>query len=539
MDFLEIAKLSQTLEEETGRNEMIELVSDFLSRLPADELLPACYMLTNPPKTGVGWACVRDVLLRVTGAREEELFKAFSETGDLGEAAYRLFETRKIRVTTLESRPLTISEVWETMKRTAETPQATKKERLIEALYLRCSPLEAKLLTKILTGELRTGFKEGLLLPALSKTYSIPLETIRRAWAVGGPELTLGSLNREEQPMTNPFPFQPVLPMLAHTASSFEEIFDEHGGSTFLEFKLDGARVQIHSSTGKVSIFSRTGENIAQSMPEIVQEVRELGIGECILEGEVVALRDERPLPFQYLLKRFRRKHEVQRAVDETPLKLYLFDALFLNGSSLLDLPYEQRREKLEEIGGELLVPKKEVRNPEEAEEFFKLAIEKGHEGVIAKKPGSVYKPGQRVRDWLKLKRVLTLDLVIVGAEWGHGRRARWLSDYYLAALDRETGKFEIVGKTFKGLTDAELEQMTKRLKELQISSRGRTVFVKPEIVVEVSFNQVQESPKYAKGMALRFARIERIREDKKPEEASTLDEVRRIFSLTFKTGEN
>jgi DNA ligase-1 len=258
---------------------------------------------------------------------------------------------------------------------------------------------------------------------------------------------------------------------------------------------------------------------------------------EVILEGEVIAIDDlGYPIPFQHLMRRFRRVHAIEDAAERIPVKLYLFDILYLNGKSLISVSYMQRRQILAENAGEIPLATQMVTDEaEEAEQFLKEAIDAGHEGLMVKKIDSSYTPGIRGKRWLKIKPVLEpLDLVIVGAEYGYGRRHEWLSDYYLAVRDDKTGEFLTVGKTFKGLTDAEIIEMTKRLKELVVKEEHRRAVVIPKIVVEVIYNEIQRSPKYKCGMALRFARISRIREEKTPEEADTLERIKEIYEKQF-----
>jgi len=533
MEFSKLSELYEQLEKQRSKNEMIKLMSNFLKTLQPQEVKPVCLMLLGPT-LGVGWATIRDAILQVTGLRKNDLLEALNSTGDLGEASKTLFSKRRVRTVPLVESPLTISQVWKILEKIGSTPSLEHKRRLLEGLLNRCSPVEAKFLVKVLTGEMRAGFGEGLLRHALAKTYSLPEKELETACGFGtlpeiGDALSKGENIRSFVPRI----FHPISPMLAESAKDVEEALREHGGETSFELKLDGARVQVHVSGGKIAVFSRGRENVTQCMPEIVEQVQGLRIKEAVLEGEIIALKNGSPLPFQFLMRRFRRIKTEEAA--EIPLKLYLFDLLFLNGKWMLEEPYCSRREKLIEIANENVVEGKIISNAEDGRKFLERALSEGHEGVVAKMLQSRYLPGKREKSWLKIKPAFTLDLVIVAAEWGHGRRAKYLSDYYLAALDDRTGKFEVVGKTFKGLTNEELEEITKRLKQLQIGSKGRVVTVKPEIVVEVSFNQVQRSPKYPCGMALRFARIERIRDDKRPEEVDTLERLRNLLPSTLR----
>jgi len=332
--------------------------------------------------------------------------------------------------------------------------------------------------------------------------------------------------------------FRPVKLMLAQTSQTVDEALSEQGCKSAFEYKYDGARVQIHKQNGTVRVFSRRLTDVTESLPEIVETVRRnVKADSAIVEGEVVALDGAGyPIAFQHLMRRFKRVRDVAGMAQRIPLTLYLFDILYLDGDSLITLPYTQRRQILAEKAGEIPLSKQLVTEKvDKAEVFLREAIAAGHEGLMAKKLNSPYTPGNRGKKWLKIKTVLEpLDLVITAAEYGYGRRKGWLSDYYLAARDPEAGGFLVVGKTFKGLTDAEIIAMTKRLKESVTAEEGHRVVVMPKIVVEVAYNEVQRSPKYRSQMALRFARISRIRDDKTPEEADTIAKVRAIYEKQF-----
>ena len=333
--------------------------------------------------------------------------------------------------------------------------------------------------------------------------------------------------------------FNPMRPMLAEICDDVDELLKSIGKPMAFEYKFDGARVQIHMRDGLVKIFSRRLNEVTESIPDVVKQVRDgvKDVREIVLDGEVIAVdRGGRPLPFQELLRRFRRVKGVYEKVEEIPLKLQVFDILYLDGVELLDKPYEERWRILsEKVDPRLLAPRIITSNPKVVKDFLKRAIEEGHEGLMAKRLDSPYRPGRREKLWLKIKPAENLDLVIVAADWGYGRRTGWLSNYHLAAYNPETDDFEVVGKTFKGLTDEEFELMTKRLLQLKLSDDGYTVRVKPEIVVEVAYNEIQRSPKYRSGYALRFARITRIRSDKRPREADTIDKIRELYLKQFR----
>ncbi|MFQ6095270.1 MAG: ATP-dependent DNA ligase, partial [Candidatus Bathyarchaeia archaeon] len=389
---------------------------------------------------------------------------------------------------------------------------------------------------------MRTGFQEGLMEAAVSKAFNIALGTIQSATLLTGDIGEVAQICKKEGKegvLKIGFKiFKPLKPMLAQMAEDPEQALKEHGGRTAFEYKLDGARIQIHKLNDKVRIFSRRLTDITESFPDVIQKTLEnLEASECILEGEVIAVgRDGHPLPFQHLMRRFRRIYEVDRMIKQIPVKLYLFDVLYVDGESLIGQPYIERRERLREVAGGIQLTDQIITDdPEKASEFLRRAIDEGHEGLVAKRLDSPYTPGVRGKHWFKVKETLEpLDLVIVAAEYGYGRRHGWLSDYYLAARDEETGELLTVGKTFKGLTDEEIVEMTKRLKEIALKEDGHKVLVLPRIVVEVAYNEIQKSPKYTCGMALRFARITRIRDDKSHEDIDTIQNVRRIYEKQF-----
>jgi len=552
--FKALAELCEKLESTKKRLLMIELVAGFLRSLEVEELEPSVSMILGrafpkwSPKTlEVSWATVSEIIKRITAMEWNVFLNAFSKTGDVGAAAKIVFEeaSRLKRQATLFERTLTIEEVRRSLESIADATgygSREKKERLIEALLSRASPLEAKYLVKIFIGEMRTGFHEGLMEQAVANAFQIPLELVRKASMVLGDigEVAAKAKIEGKDGLTriNFKIFHPVKLMLAQMADDVAEALEEHGGKTAFEYKLDGARVQIHKFGDEVRIFSRRLTDVTESLPEIVEVLRNnVKTREAILEGEVIAVNSQgAPIPFQHLMRRFKRVHAIEDTAEKIPVKLYLFDILYLNGVSLISNSYSQRRQILAENAGEIkLTTQKIIDKIEDAESFLKEAIDAGHEGLMAKRLDSTYIPGIRGKHWLKIKPVLEpLDLVIVAAEYGYGRRRDWLSDYYLAAREPETGEFLTVGKTFKGLTDTEIIEMTKRLKELTIEEEHRKVVVIPKIVVEVAYNEIQKSPKYKCGMALRFARISRIREEKTPEEADTVQQVREIYEKQF-----
>jgi len=399
--------------------------------------------------------------------------------------------------------------------------------------------LEGKYLTKILIREMRHGMSEGIMLEAIAKMARRPVADIRRAHMLEG---DLGRVVRDMRSeagatsddavgsgsaIERARAMKPLKPMLAQPADEIADAFSILGTDFALEHKLDGARVQIHHAAGVTRIFSRRLNEITQSLPEVLEQMSALGERNVIFDGEVIAIDAEgNTLAFQELMRRLGRRREIERARAELAIRLYVFDLLALDGELWIDKPYTERVAMLAEVARPArieLVGRNLPKSLPEGEEFYRLAIEAGFEGVVAKSLASKYTPGARGRGWLKIKNARTLDLVIVAADWGYGRRKGWLSNYHLAARDEAGGGFAEVGKTFKGLTDAQFEAITERLLALKIEDTHGTVTVRPEVVVEVAYSDIQRSPQYASGMALRFARIVAIRDDKRPDEADTI----------------
>ncbi len=552
-EFRALAELCEKLEATSKRTLMIDLVVDFIGQLRVDEVEPAISMILGRafPKWDqrvleVSWATLSTVIQRLTNVDWKEFTDAFGKTGDIGAATKIVFEASRIRrQATLFEKPLTILEVRRNLEITAETTgygSRERKERLLETLLGEATPLETKYIVKIMIGEMRTGFHEGLMELAVSKAFSVSHDVVQRASMLTGDigeVAKIAAAQGKEGVLRLQFQvFRPVKPMLAQTAEDVYEALKEHGGQTAFEHKLDGARIQIHKSNGNVRIYSRRLTDVTESLPEVVRLIQdEVRANEAILEGEVIAVgEDGSPLLFQHLMRRFRRVHEIEEMTKRIPVELYLFDLIYLDGQSLINDPYVERRRKLGGIAGSIPLTKQTITgDPHEAERFLREAINEGHEGLVAKKLDSPYTLGVRGKRWFKIKKTLEpLDLVIVAAEYGYGRRHDWLSDYYLAAREPETEEFLVVGKTFKGLTDEEIIRMTKQLRELSVKEEHRKVTVIPQIVVEVAYNEIQKSPKYKCGMALRFARITRIRDDKSPQEADTIQRVREIYEKQF-----
>ena len=413
-----------------------------------------------------------------------------------------------------------------------------ERKRLLTELFGRATAAEQDFLARLVLGELRQGALEGVMVDAIAKASGMPVRDVRRAVMLSGnPASVAAAAIAEGQAGLQAFRLelmQPLQPMLAQTAESTAAALDAFSEAAF-EYKLDGARIQVHKLDDEVRVFTRRLNDVSASMPEIIESVLELPARTLILDGEVIALRgDGTPHPFQVTMRRFGRTLDVERLRESLPLNAFFFDCLHVDGEDLIDLPASGRFERMSRVvPAGFLIPRRVTADANSAAGFLEEALAAGHEGLMAKSLDSLYEAGNRGAGWLKIKPAHTLDLVVIAAEWGSGRRRGWLSNLHLAARDPredETKTFVMLGKTFKGMTDKMLEWQTKRLLELETTRQGHTVYVRPELVVEVAFNELQTSPQYPAGMALRFARVKRYREDKGPEDADTIDTVRELF---------
>lgn len=520
--FRAFAELCESLERTRSRNEKIRLVSSFISRVRPTEIAVAVRFLTG----------------RVFGDQETK------KLGVGGATLWKIAKASSLQVSLLSSdlgvSLLDVGRTFESLASLTGKDRQQKAENLLQGLFSRFSDLEKKFALRLLSGEMEIGAVDGVLLAAIAASSKLALDRVRRAYMIMG---DVGQV--AELALTNPTAiasakielFNPVRPMLAEMATSIREILESHSNGTAFEYKYDGARIQIHKLRDTARIFSRRLSDVTASIPEIATLVKEsTSSKQVLLEGEVIAVdSDGKPLPFQDLMRRFRRMHDIADATAKIPLQLHLFDILLLDNDELIDKRYAERREILERVvPGELLAPRIVSQDEAEIQRLFDTALAEGHEGLMAKALDSRYEVGRRGKKWFKLKKTETLDLAIVAADWGYGRRTGWLSNYHLAVRDEQTGELLVVGKTFKGLTDDEFREMTKRLQELKSSGTEFTVTVKPAVVVEVAYDEIQRSPHYRSGFALRFARITRIRDDKRIDDVDTLQRLRTLYDRQF-----
>jgi DNA ligase 1 len=410
-----------------------------------------------------------------------------------------------------------------------------KRREIVDALFGRATREEQQFLRMLVGGELRQGALDGVMADAVGKATGIPLEKIRAATMLRGAAAPVAvAVLTEGEAGLEKFKLEVgrgVQPMLAQSATSIAEAMTKTGVPAAIEWKLDGIRIQAHRDGDQVTVYTRTLDDITGRLPEVVTAVLALKVQQVVLDGELIALRDDgRPEAFQVTGSRTATR--APTGPETVPLTPYFFDILHIDGHDLLGLDGAERHEWLSAVvPEEHRIPRFVTGDPVAGEAFFADAVQRGHEGVMVKSLTVPYEAGRRGAGWVKVKRTHTLDLLVLAAEWGHGRRTGWLSNLHLGARDEETGEFVMLGKTFKGLTDELLRWQTERFQELEASRDEYTVYLRPEIVVEVAFDGVQTSPRYPGGLALRFARVIRYREDKTPAEVDTIQSVRAIHS--------
>jgi DNA ligase-1 len=489
----------------SGRLEKISRLAALLQRVPADEVATAVGFLIGFPrqgKLGIGWATV-------AGTREGA--PAATPSLDLSD----------------------VDRAFDRIQAAKGKSSAAERARLVAELFSHATAAEQQFLGALIVGEVRQGALEGVLVEAIAKAAALPADRVRRAVMLAGDLGTVAAavLGPEGETALAGYQlqiFRPVQPMLADSA---ETIADALAASQpmSIEWKLDGARIQVHRLDDRVAVYTRNLNDVTARVPEVVEAVRALEARELILDGEVIALLPGgRPRSFQDTMRRFGRRLDIDLLRAELPLTAFFFDLLHHDGETLMDHPLSERLERLDRvIPRSLRVPRILTSNPDEAARFQADALERGHEGVMVKSLSAPYAAGRRGSAWLKVKTARSLDLVVLAVEWGSGRRKGWLSNLHLGARDPRSGEFVMLGKTFKGMTDEILQWQTQELLARETRREGHIVHVRPELVVEIAFNEVQRSSQYPGGVALRFARVKGYRPDKNAGDADTIDAVR------------
>jgi DNA ligase 1 len=482
----------------SSRSQKIAILAELLRALEPDEVAAAAAFLSGLPRqgrVGVGYSTIY-------GVEDAPAAEASLTIGDLD---------------------LAVAEI----QGTTGGGSAARRGQLLRRVLGRATRDEADFVRRLLTGELRQGALAGIMIDAVAKAAGVPADLARRALMLSGDlprTAEIAMTEGEEGLRAVGFElFRPILPMLASTA---ENVGDALAGfdRASVEWKLDGIRIQIHRRGQEVRVYTRNLNEITDALPGIVAAVRGLPLKQAVFDGEALWMGEEGPAAFQDTVAR------IDRDAPPEGIATFLFDVLHVDGDDLLDTPLQDRAARLDALAQELRIPGAFTSDAEVAQHVLDDALNAGHEGVVVKDAASPYAAGRRGKSWRKVKPVKTYDLVVLGAEWGHGRRQGWLSNLHLGARDPRTGEFVMVGKTFKGMTDELLRWQTKELLEREVGRQGIAVLVRPELVVEVALDGVQSSTRYPGGVALRFARIKRYRSDKGPAEADTIDDLRALL---------
>ena len=489
---------------------------------------------------GIAREMVRRTIAKTYGAREDEVTKKFASTGDLGLTAE--FFAKNKRQLSLGKKDLTINNIFDNLRKLPSISGAGSQERkmaLISELLSHASPREAKFIVRTVIGDMRIGVAAGIVRDAIATAFGQEAKEVERIFNIVGDFGLVAQMAKKGKMKAEIVIGRPLRVMLAERSPGLKEALDEFDNPA-LEIKYDGLRIAVHKEDKEVKIFSRRMEDITKQFPEIVLWSREnIKSKQCIIEGEALAVSKEgEPLPFQTLSRRIQRKYDIEKMMREIPVQVNFFDLLYYSNENFMHKPLKERWNKLRRMIKETpnfrLAEHIETKDYKEADKFYKHSLKIGQEGVIVKNLNAHYQPGKRVGYWLKVKEILEpLDLVVVGAEWGEGKRAKWFSSLLLACKGRN-GKFLPTGKMASGLTEEQLEAVTKKLKKLIIKEHGKTVDVKPELVIEVGYEEIQKSTKYPTGYALRFPRLIKIRDssDKGPDDINTIKDVEKFFRM-------
>ncbi|WP_178648629.1 ATP-dependent DNA ligase [uncultured Methanobrevibacter sp.] len=547
MQYQELVNIYSELESTTKRLEKTEIIANFLKKLDGETLSEVGLMILgrvfpswSDKEIGIGNKLLMRAVAEAIGTSPEKVEDAVRDEGDIGLACVKLFKSKK--QTTFFSKPLTINFVFNSLRKLANISGAKSTNRKIAILLellSQSTPTEAKYLTRTVVEELRIGVGEGIIRDAIAQAFDIDKEVVERAQMLtndlGVVSLVAMEEGSEGLKKLNLNPGKPVKPMLAQLSPPLNEIINEMG-LAICETKYDGIRLQIHRNEDEITIFTRRLENITNALPEIVDMLDEhLPHENYIVEGEVIAIQDGKPLSFQNVLHRVRRKHDIDKAIENVPLKLFLFDLLFYK-VPMLDEPLIERRKKLTEIvdttPDNLNLSNMVYGTPEtipEIEELFELSINQHHEGIMIKDANEPYIPGLRGKKMLKWKaEPETLDMIVLGGTHGIGKRANFIGSY-LVGLKGENDEFKTVAYVATGLDDATLEYLTGKMEEYKLTETGRDITVEPKIVLEIAFSEIVKSPEYETGYSLRFPVVKNIRKDKGP---GDVDTVERLISM-------
>ena len=568
MYYSRLVDIYEKLESVSSKLEKTHIIANLLRETPTEDLDKIVLLIMGrvfPRYTGYELGIATQMAIKAiaqfTGFSTKEVEGLFREMGDLGLVAEKCIRERK--QSTLFAEKLTVDKVFNTLQKLPFLTGAGSQDRklkLIGDLLASAEPKEARYILRTVLEELRVGVAEGLIRDAIVEAFLLKedasneekrrlADIVDYAWNIlsdfGEVARIAKTKGVDGLKSVKLQPGRPYQVMLGLAVKSIEEIVNEFG-TIAAEWKYDGMRTIIEKKGDKIWLFTRRLENVTMQFPDLVELARKgLPVKECIVEGETLGIdiKTGYPLPFQVLSQRIHRKYDIDQMVKQIPIQVNIFDIVYLNGEMLLDKPFKERRKILEKtvkiIPGKFQLSKQIITSDlKELEKFYQEALNAKQEGLMLKVLDAPYTFGRHVGVMYKIKPIMeTLDLVIVGAEWGTGARAKWLSSYVVACRDPNTGKFLPVGMMGTGLSEEQFQEMTERLKPLIISQKGTHVEVRPEIVVEVGYQEIQKSPNYESGMALRFPRLIRVRDDKSPEEADTIDRVEELYKSQGREG--
>lgn len=523
MLFLEFARICDRLEAISGRLEMIDLISRTLPSL-SDEELPIFVRFVmgrvfpdwSSQKLGIGPNLLYEAVAYVVGSRRESVIQQINRMGDVGKAVEHLLAAKE--QTSFFTEELDLVPVFHSLESVADTEgKKSQREKLagVKRLFGNASPLEGRYLARLLLEELRIGVGEGSVRDAIAKAFGIENSLVEHAFQANndlGEVARLAKLGPAALAEVHIEPFRPVRMMLAQQGS-IKEMTEDHGPIA-AEFKYDGSRFQFHRKGSQMRMYSRRLEEVTDALPDVIRILETVTDHDVILDGEVIAIRDGRPMPFQTVLRRVRRKYGVAEMAEEIGMVPRIFDILYLDGKMLIDLPLSERRKILESVVSRHVTDQLVSEDPAEIEAYYQKALNAGHEGIMLKVTSSGYTPGVRGKNWVKIKpEADTLDLAVIGAEWGEGKRAHVFGSFLLAC--QSNGRLVPVSRVATGFSDEQLAEVYELLKDTVISSQGKEVRFEPTLVLEVGYAEIQISPNYDSGFALRFPRFLRIRDDK------------------------
>ncbi len=546
MLFMDFSRACEQLEGTSGRLDMIDIISRILPTLSPEELpvfvrfvMGRIFPDWSSKKLGIGPNLLYEAIGYVAGMKKEQVIEKINATGDAGRAVEDLLLSKS--QTTFFHEELDLVRVYTELITIAEMEgKKSQREKLLAVRRLlgNSHPLEGRYLTRIMLEELRIGVGEGSVRDAIAKAFNVDSALVEHGMQAlndAGEVARLAKLGPEALRNVRITLFHPVRMMLAQQGT-IQDMITEHG-QIAAEFKYDGSRFQFHKKGNWARLYSRRLEDVTAALPDVIEKLISSTSHDVILDGEVIAIKDNKPMPFQSVLRRFRRRHDIAEAQDAIELVPNVFDILYLDEETLIDLPLEERRKRLESAVTMYIAPQVVSSDPLEIERTYKAALDAGHEGIMIKVPASPYSPGQRGKQWIKIKpEVDTLDLAVIGGEWGEGKRAHVFGSFLVACQD--SGKLIPLSRVATGFSDEQLSEVYELLKDRVVKKAGKEVSFEPELVFEVGYAELQVSPTYEGGFALRFPRFVRIRDDKDIADVETLDSIRKRYERQTKSAQ-